>query len=288
MSRAQRRARGSRVGVRDLAHGGWSTGSQPDVSCGDELDPLMRQEPAQRLAIGLGPDRYSVGLRSADDRRSESTAMRSSAFLLDESHRDQPAGAAVDLLEPGPDQVVVGVGHGGDHPDAAVVEEPAEGLAQPAALVRAGLAGGHGDHGAAVVRLRPGDTAQLGVGMVGPEPAQPGVHGQVERRGCRRSPAARRTVRAEPRWPPGRAASVPRATGRRGRRRSAGAGPRRRRPAAASGRPAPTAGSVGGDRPAGSSGRRREPQLATSFWTRCSRWPSRSGPASAARSPTVA
>ena len=102
-------------------------------------------------------------------------------------------GTAVDLLEPGPDQVIVGVGHRGHHPDAPVVEEPAEGLAQPASLVRAGLAGGHGDHGAAVVRLRAGDSAQLGVGMVGPEPPQPGVHGQVQRAGCRRSPAARRT-----------------------------------------------------------------------------------------------
>lgn len=91
----------------------------------------------------------------------------------------QSPGTAVDLLEPGAHQLLVGIGHGGDKMHVAILEVVTKGFAESASFISTGLAIHDGDNGCRIANLGAGNSAKLWFCVAAPDPAQPGIHGQL-------------------------------------------------------------------------------------------------------------
>jgi hypothetical protein len=91
----------------------------------------------------------------------------------------QSPGTAVDLLEPGPNQVFVRIRHGGYKMHVAIFEVDTEIFAEPASFIGTGLPINHGDNGCRIANLGAGNGAELRFCISAPDPPQPGIHGQL-------------------------------------------------------------------------------------------------------------
>jgi hypothetical protein len=104
-----------------------------------ELDTLMGNQLPQGLPIRLTAHRQtSRALLGRPQRLIDADPKH--GVIVDRPHREQAPGTAINLLEPGANQVLVGIGHSGDEMQCAVLEVIPKGLTQPAALVGTWLA----------------------------------------------------------------------------------------------------------------------------------------------------
>ena len=91
----------------------------------------------------------------------------------------QSPGTAVDLLEPGAYQVLVGIRHGGYEMHVPIFEIGTKGFPEPTSFICTGLPIHDGDNGCRIANLGTGNRAKLRFCIAAPDPAQPGIHGQL-------------------------------------------------------------------------------------------------------------
>ena len=96
----------------------------------------------------------------------------------------QSPGTAVDLLEPGANQVLVGIRDGSYKMHVAIFEVDTKGFAEPASFIGTGLPIHDGDNGCRIANLGAGDGSKLRFCIAAPDPPQPSIHGQLGDEQC--------------------------------------------------------------------------------------------------------